>query len=67
MAPKLRTSVDTTHYSVTVTQRYTHTGAEEKRRAVDILTQNPENLLLSGDTPVIEKSRIQVTRSSTVN
>jgi len=55
------------HHSVTVTQRYTHTGADEKRRAVDALSQKPENLLLSGDTPVTEKSRIQVTRSSTVN
>ena len=55
------------HHSVTVTQRYTHTGADEKRRAVDALSRKPENLLLSGDTPVTEKSRIQVTRSSTVN
>lgn len=55
------------HYSVTVTQRYTHTGADEKRRAVEILTRKPETLLLSSDTPVTEKSCVRATGSSTVN
>lgn len=55
------------HYSVTVTQRYTHTGADEKRRAVETLVRGSENLLLGSDTPVTEKSGIQVTSSSSVN
>lgn len=29
------------HHSVTITQRYTHTGADEKRRAVERLAQTP--------------------------
>lgn len=30
------------HYAVTMTQRYTHTGADEKRRAVERLAQAPQ-------------------------
>jgi integrase len=55
------------HYSVTVTQRYTHSGADEKRRAVEALSRASESLLHGGDTPVTEKSGVQVTRSSAVN
>ena len=55
------------HYAVTVTQRYTHSGADEKRRAVEALVRRPKNLLLTGDTPVTKRSSIQVTDSSTVN
>jgi integrase len=40
------------HFSVRVTQRYTHTGKDQKQRAVDLLSaesrkkpENPENLL----------------------
>lgn len=55
------------HHAVTVTQRYTHSGADEKRRAVEALTQRPENLLHSCDTRVTEKSGVHVTDTSTVN
>jgi integrase len=55
------------HYAVTVTQRYTHTGADEKRRAVEALARASESLLHGGDTPVTEKSDVQVTDSSAVN
>ncbi len=55
------------HHAVTVTQRYTHTGADEKRRAVDFLTQKPHDLLHSCDAGVTEKSGVQVTDSSTLN
>jgi len=55
------------HYAVTVTQRYTHTGADEKRRAVEALARASESLLLGGDTPVTEKSGVQVTGSSAVS
>jgi excisionase family DNA binding protein len=55
------------HYAVTVTQRYTHTGADEKRRAVEALGRASESLLHGGDTPVTEKSGVQVTDSSVVN
>lgn len=55
------------HHAVTVTQRYTHTGADEKRRAVEALARKPEDLLHSCDTGVTEKSGIQATDSSTVN
>lgn len=55
------------HYSVTVTQRYTHTGADEKRRAVEILTRKPETPLPSCDRHVTEKSCVRATGSSTVN
>jgi excisionase family DNA binding protein len=55
------------HYAVTVTQRYTHSGADEKRRAVEALARVTESLLLGCDTPVTEESSNQVTDSSMVN
>ena len=55
------------HYAVTVTQRYTHSGADEKRRAVEALARASESLLHGSDTPVTEKSGVQVTDSSAVN
>ena len=55
------------HYAVTVTQRYTHSGADEKRRAVEALARASESLLHGGDKPVTEKSDVQVTDSSAVN
>lgn len=55
------------HHAVTVTQRYTHSGAEEKQRAVEALTWGQEGQLYGGEKPLNLRSGIQVTRYSTVN
>jgi excisionase family DNA binding protein len=55
------------HYAVTMTQRYTHTGADEKRRAVEALARASSEMLHGCDMPVTEKSGDQVSRSSAVN
>jgi len=39
------------HFSVRVTQRYTHPSQDQKKRAVDLLTVNRENLFVTREMP----------------
>jgi excisionase family DNA binding protein len=55
------------HHAVSVTERYTHSGAEERQRAVEALTWGQEGQLYGGEKPLTIRSGIQVTRYSTVN
>jgi integrase len=62
------------HHSVTITQRYTHSGLDRKRYAVDLLAskalemgQKPEDLLHSRDMGPLKKETVPVTRSYLVN
>jgi excisionase family DNA binding protein len=59
------------HYSVTVTQRYTHTGGEQKEEAVELLTAQaakiPENLSHSWHTAKGEGSEVRTTPPFSTN
>lgn len=55
------------HHSVTITQRYTHIGADRKRSAVDLLVKKSDDLLHSCDTGVTEKSCVRANGSTTAN
>lgn len=55
------------HHAVSVTERYTHSDAHEKQRAVEALTFGQEGQLYGGEKPLTVRSGIQVTRYSTVN
>jgi len=62
------------HFSVRITQRYTHPGQNQKRRAVDLLaaniakrTEKPENLLHSCDTEKPRAVEVPATNLNSVN
>jgi len=62
------------HFSIRVTQRYTHSNENQKRKAVELLTkrtqkrvENSESPLQIGDIDRNEKSRKPVSRSFLIN